>query len=36
MYTSLGTAGGSLADLNYWRLPRFGARHTARCTTCHG
>jgi hypothetical protein len=33
---SLGTAGGSLADLNYRRLARSSAPHAARCVARHG
>ena len=29
-------AGGSLADVNYWRLVLSNASHAARCVACHG
>jgi hypothetical protein len=29
-------AGGSLADVNYWRLVRSSASHAARCVASHG
>src|SRR5882724_6344465 len=36
MGTSVGMAGGSLADLNYWRLTLSNAAHAALCVACQG
>jgi hypothetical protein len=36
MGNSVAMAGGSLADLNYWRCARSNASHAARCMACHG
>jgi len=36
MKASEAVAGGSLADLKYWRLAQSNASHAARCVACQG